>query len=370
VSQPPAQEFVVSRALIDRAENDPASLGRDDLAALLSLEGPLDTRLLHAAAYRVKARKVGTTVYFRGIVEFSNLCVKNCDYCGIRRDNQEVERFQMTVDEIVAAARWAHQGGYGSVVLQSGERSDPDFVAFVEDTLHAIHHATAAELGVTLSLGEQSPETFRRWHAAGAHRYLLRIETSNPTLYRSLHPEDHDWTERRACLDRLREVGYQVGTGVMIGLPGQTAHDLADDLLFFHDRDVDMIGMGPFIPHADTPLGHLAADFDGQAQLELGLRMIAVARLFLRDVNIASTTALQALAPTGREMGLLAGANIIMPNITDPKYRRAYQLYAGKPCLDENGDQCRDCLERRIESIGETIGYGARGDSPRFRKRR
>ncbi len=359
----------MSRALIDRAEHDPASLGRDDLAALLSLTDAIEARLLHAAAYRVKAREVGTTVYFRGIVEFSNLCVKNCDYCGIRRDNEAVERFQMPLDEIVAAARWAHQGGYGSIVLQSGERSDEDFVDFIEAALRAIHEATAGELGVTLSLGEQSPATLRRWHAAGAHRYLLRIETSNRELYRSLHPEDHDWAARRACLDHLREAGYQVGTGVMIGLPGQTAYDLADDILFFRDQDVDMIGMGPFIPHADTPLGHLADGFDGQAQLELGLRMIAVARLFLRDVNIASTTALQALAPTGREMGLLAGANIIMPNITDTRYRRAYQLYNGKPCLDENGDQCRDCLERRIESIGETIGYGARGDSPRFRKR-
>lgn len=363
------EEPDVSRILIDRAEHDPTSLTRDELATLLAITDPLDLRLLHAAAYRVKAAEVGTTVYFRGIVEFSNLCVKNCDYCGIRRDNQAVERYAMSVEEIVAAARWAHAGGYGSMVLQSGERSDEAFVAIVVETLRAIHDATGGELGITLSLGEQSPATLRRWHDAGAHRYLLRIESSNPALYASLHPEDHDWAARRACLDHLRAAGYQVGTGVMIGLPGQSLFDLADDLLFFRDLDLDMIGMGPFIPHADTPLGHLAASFDAEAQLELGLRMIAVARLLLRDVNIASTTALQALAPTGRELGLLAGANIIMPNITDTKYRRAYQLYDGKPCLDENGDQCRDCLERRIAAIGETIGYGARGDSPRFRKR-
>jgi biotin synthase len=173
---------------------------------------------------------------------------------------------------------------------------------------------------------------------------------------------------RRDCLRALRAIGYQLGSGVMIGLPGQTLADLAQDILFFECEGVVMIGMGPFIPHAETPLGANASSFTvrKRRQLLLALRMIAAARLYLRDVNIAATTALQALAPNGRELGLAAGANVIMPNLTAPQYRSSYLLYDGKPCLDESADHCRDCLEKRIASMGERIGYGERGDSPRF----
>jgi biotin synthase len=324
---------------------------------------------LFKKAYRIKVEQVGTQVYFRGIIEFSNQCTKDCFYCGIRRSNRAVTRFSMSEEEIVQGGLWAHAQQYGSIVLQSGERQDSAFVDFVERVVATLKERSQGQLGITLSLGEQSADAYRRWFRAGAHRYLLRIETSNQTLYRQLHPEDHDPSERLRCLAVLRAEGYQVGTGVMIGLPGQSPEDLANDIAFFREQDIDMIGMGPYIVHAQTPLAETVTNYDPARQLELGLRMIALTRIMLKDVNIAATTALQALDPQGRERGLAAGANIIMPNITDIKYRDAYQLYDGKPCLNENAALCKNCLTNRIASLGETIGLGQWGDSPHFSKR-
>jgi biotin synthase len=340
----------------------------NEIIRMLSLTEPSEIENLFKQAYEVKKQNVGTTVYFRGIVEISNICKKNCYYCGIRRDNAKVERFKLEEEEVITSALWAYEQHYGSVVLQSGERDDEEFVCYIENIVHELKKRSEGRLGITLSLGEQTEKTYRRWYAAGAHRYLLRIETSSPELYKKLHPADHDWQKRWDCLRTLKKLGYQTGTGVMIGLPYQTLEDLARDVQFFYDEDIDMIGMGPFIPHAETPLADALPGYDGDKQLELALKMIAVCRILLQDVNIASTTALQALKPDGRELGLLAGANIIMPNITDPKYRGNYQLYNGKPCLDENASLCRNCLERRVSSIGETIGYDQWGDSPHFQK--
>lgn len=344
-------------------------LTRADLIYLLNLEDEDSLRKLYHYAYEIKLRHVGNWAYFRGLIEFSNICRKNCFYCGIRRDNDQVERFEMTREEILSAAKWAYEYDYGSIVLQAGERGDEAFISFVEKTLREIGKLTAGELGITLSLGEQSRDALERWFQSGAHRYLLRIETSNGELYRRLHPADHDFSRRLQTLKDLAEIGYQVGTGVMIGLPYQTTEDLADDILFFKEQDVAMIGMGPYIVHRDTPLGR---EFPGGAQskeeqLTLALKMIAVTRIHLKDVNIASTTALQALDETGRELGLQAGANIIMPNITDVKYRASYQLYDGKPCINENASLCRNCLQTRIASIGEGIAFGQWGDSPHFK---
>lgn len=322
------------------------------------------------SAYRMKEKHVGRVVYFRGIIEFSNQCARDCGYCGIRRSNEKVKRFRIPMEEIVDAVSWAYDHKYGSVVLQSGERRDSDFVDFVETVLKRIRQATDRGLRITLSLGEQSLETYKRWFDAGAERYLLRIETSNAELYRSIHPEDQDFALRRQSLVDLRNVGYQVGTGVMIGLPGQTTEDLVRDICFFRDMDIDMIGMGPYLVHADTPVATNVLHYDTAYQLELGLRMIALTRLFLKDVNIAATTALQALAPDGREQGLLAGANVIMPNLTDTKYRNAYRLYDDKPCLDENAAQCMDCLGQRITGLGETIALGEPGDAPHYVRRK
>ncbi len=342
---------------------------RQDLVRMIACEDPDERKKLYDSAYDIKLNQVGKLVYFRGIIEFSNICTKNCYYCGIRRENTAFNRFSMTKDEILECAQLAHEYHYGSIVLQAGERNDPDFVDFVTDVVHRIKLISNNDLGITLSLGEQTQETYRRWFEAGAHRYLIRIETSNQNLYRSLHPEDHDFDRRLACINILRGIGYQVGTGVMIGLPGQTVEDLADDILFFRNLDVDMIGMGPYIVHHDTPMAVEATDFNPARQLRLGLNMIAATRIALKDVNIAATTALQALDPRGRELGLKAGANIIMPNITHTRYRSSYQLYENKPCLDENAGLCRACLSHRITGIGEEIGYGEWGDSPHFHKR-
>ena len=353
-------------SLLDRAVERPRALTHRELAEVLAWP---DADALFSAAYAVKCREIGKFVSFRGIIEFGNICEKDCYYCGIRKSNGNVHRYRMDADEIVREAEWAHKAGYGSIVLQSGELTGEANVAFVEGVLKRIHAFGGDDFGVTISLGEQSEETYRRWREAGAHRYLLRIETSNKELYAKLHPADHSWERRRDCLRSLRRCGYQVGSGVMAGLPGQTMDDLAADIEFFADEDIDMIGMGPYIPHTDTPLGK-GAKWSAEirkVRLELALRMIAATRLYLHNVNIASTTALQALDPEGREKGLLAGANVIMPNVTETRYRADYRLYDGKPCLNENSSLCRGCLERRIATIGETILWNKRGDSPHCR---
>jgi len=341
---------------------------KKEMIDTLASDDPQMIEEVFRRAYQVKLENVGRKVYYRGIIEFSNICTKDCFYCGIRRSNQAMDRFSMSEEEIVQTALFADQAGYGSLVLQSGERSDATFVDLVERLVRAIKEKTDNRLGITLSLGEQTEETFKRWFAAGAHRYLLRIETSNPGLYQKLHPSDHSYQTRLNCLTFLRNIGYQVGTGVMIGLPHQTLADLAGDILFFEKHDIDMIGMGPYIVHQNTPLAQ-DAEYDPQKNLMLGLKMIALTRLHLKDVNIAATTALQALDAQGRELGLQAGANIIMPNITPTQYRDRYQLYDNKPCLDENAAQCRCCLAGRIGSIGEEVGYNEWGDSPHFFKK-
>lgn len=341
------------------------ALDADELERLLRLaDGSDGESALFEAAYRVKCGVVGRRVSIRGLVEAGNVCAKDCHYCGIRRSNASVARYSLGADEIVRLAELAKGFGYSSIVIQSGELESDAHTEFIEDVLRRI---APLGLGVTLSLGEQTADVYRRWREAGAARYLLRIETANPGLYARLHPHDHSWMRRRQCLDDLKALGYQLGTGVMCGLPGQTARDLAQDIVFYGEVDADMIGMGPWIPHADAPLGRDVA-FDPQAALHLGLRMIAATRLYLHDINIAAATALQALADDGRERGILAGANVIMPNITDTKYRRAYQLYDGKPCLGENASLCRACLDRRLEAIGEKILYNERGDSKHYLK--
>lgn len=356
-----------TKEILERGEARSEALTEDDLAHLVSLEtGSDDEKALFSAAYRVKCRIIGKRVSIRGLIESGNICAKDCLYCGIRRSNANVERYSLTEDEIVALARQAKEFGYASIVIQSGEIESEGHTAFIENVLRRI---SPLELGVTLSLGEQTEEAYLRWKEAGALRYLLRIETSNPELYAKLHPADHKWERRRDCLLALGRCGYQVGTGVMIGLPGQTAHDLARDIAFFREIGAHMIGMGPWIPHRDAPLGHEPPLELRSAPLEtlsLGLRMIAATRLYLHDANIAAATALQALAEDGREKGILAGANVIMPNMTDTKYRRAYQLYDGKPCLGENAELCRHCLDRRLDAIGEKILYNERGDSLRY----
>jgi biotin synthase len=347
------------------------TLKKADIISLLSA-GEETTGAICQKAAEVKKAFVGNKVFFRGLIEYSNYCVKNCFYCGIRSGNGRYARYEMTDDEVIQAARYAWENRFASIVLQSGERKDEPFISKIEQLISDIQAMARNELHITLSLGEQKPETYRRWFRAGAHRYLLRIEVSNPELYRKLHPEDkhHSHQSRLDALKALRECGYQVGTGVMIGLPFQTISDLADDLIFFRDLDIDMVGMGPYIEHRDTPLYQYRKELRSlKERFQLSLKMIALLRILMKDINIAATTALQAIDPVGREQALKAGANVIMPNLTPVKYRQDYLLYEGKPCLNEDAEACIGCLETRIQMAGDTIAYGEWGDSRHFEKR-
>lgn len=347
-----------------------ATLTTDELEFLLRLDDPAARGALYAAAYELKCREVGKGVYLRGLIETSNLCTRNCLYCGIRKGNLNVRRYELELDEIVSGAKLAAGFGYGAAVLQGGERSDARFVDFVTEAVRRISELPGAP-ALTLSFGEQTLETYRKWREAGAVRYLLRIETTDPGLYAALHPEG-TLEGRKAALVRLREAGFQVGTGVMIGLPGQDAAMLARDVEFFRAIDADMIGMGPWIPHHETPLGiaHPGTRADDLRRLELGLKMIAVTRLQLKDVNIAATTALQSISPAdGRERGIRAGANVIMPNVGGLEHRRDYTLYDGKAGMDENAEATRRKLDESLAKIGEFVRYGVSGTPLHYLKR-
>ena len=329
--------------------------------------------ILFQRSKEVKEETVGKKVYFRGLVEFSNVCSKDCLYCGIRKSNHNIVRYEASDEEILNACKFAWDNRFGSVVLQSGEISSSSFVKRVDGLLKKIKQFSNNELGITLSCGEQNKETYRRWFESGAHRYLLRIESSNRELYYKIHPENdkHSFEKRIEALGFLKETGYQVGTGVMVGLPFQTYEDLAEDLLFFKKIDIDMCGMGPYIEHEGTPLYHYKKLLKTKLErFDLTLNMIAVLRLLMPDINIAAATALQAIDPAGREKALAVGANVIMPNLTPCDYRKEYQLYEDKPCLDEDAELCRNCLEARVELAGCEIGYGEWGDSKHFIKRK
>lgn len=357
------------KSFFDILQNNEFS--NDELVKLLSAESEERQQLFHRAQL-VKLQTVGNKVYFRGLIEFSNKCGKDCLYCGIRKSNNKVVRYELSDQDILEACRFAWLNRFGSVVLQSGEISSPSFVKRIDLLLQKIKELSNGELGITLSCGEQSIETYQQWHQSGAHRYLLRIESSNPVLYRKIHPDNdiHSYDRRIQAIRDLKACGYQVGTGVMIGLPFQTLHDLANDLLFFKAIDVDMVGMGPYIEHEDTPLYEFRKLIKTkQERFDLALKMVATLRLLMPDINIAAATALQAIDPAGREKALTIGANILMPNLTPCDYRREYQLYEDKPCLDEDAELCRSCLEARIELSGCEIGYDEWGDSKHYKKR-
>jgi biotin synthase len=345
--------------------------GRTEIITLLESEGE-DRQLLFKKAAEVKSQEIGNRVHFRGLVEFSNICGKDCYYCGIRKSNREVHRYNLSDGQILDAARFAHENRYGSFVMQAGEIESPLFTARIENLLREIRKLSEGKLGITLSLGEQKEEVYQRWFEAGAHRYLLRIETSSPDLYRKIHPSDshHTFERRLTCLKSLQRTGYQTGTGVMIGLPFQTTGDLADDLLFMKQFDVDMVGMGPYIEHQHTPLYQYRSELLPIGErFDLALKMIAILRILMKDINIAAATALQAIDPMGREKAIRVGANIIMPNITPGKFRNDYALYENKPCVDEEPDDCLNCLDVRIGLADGEIGYGEWGDSRHYYER-
>ncbi|MCX8166544.1 MAG: [FeFe] hydrogenase H-cluster radical SAM maturase HydE [Candidatus Micrarchaeota archaeon] len=350
----------------------------DSIKKLLELNNTQEIEFLKNKTTEITQKFVGNKVYFRGIIEFSNVCEKNCYYCGIRKDNKKIKRYLMDEKKIIDCALFAAKNGYGSIVLQSGELTSKNFIDYVIKLVANIKKLTKKYqkngLGITLSIGEQSKKVYQELYDAGAHRYLLRIETSNKNLYRKLHPDDekHSFEKRLNCLKHLKEIGYQLGTGVMIGLPGQTIEDLVNDVIFYKNIDADMIGMGPYVIHTETPLRWYEKTWQKNRStiFNLSLKMIAVTRLLLKDVNIAATTALQTFHPYGRELGILFGANVIMPIITPLEFRKHYMLYENKPCIDEDATKCNACLLSRIKKINKDIGLFEYGDSQHFKNKK
>ena len=343
----------------------------DDIITLLKSDDE-DASLLYRKAAGIKEKYVGNKVFLRGLIEYSNICGKNCLYCGIRRDNHKTMHYALTNEEVIEAALTAYRMRFGSIAIQAGENSGKAFTDNIESLILTIRKLTNKELGITLSLGEQSPEVYRRWFDAGAHRYLLRIEASSIDLYRKVHPDDemHDYNRRLECLKMIQETGYQTGTGVMIGLPYQTVSHLADDIIFMRDFDVDMCGMGPFIEHSDTPLGNNGTNnLFLRERFGLTLRMIAIIRIIMKDINIVASTAMQTIDIFGREKAINCGANVIMPNITPNRYRPGYRIYEGKPVFSEIDDNNVSGLNLQMMP-GTVVGLGAWGDAEHFHRRK
>ena len=347
-------------------------LEKEDILQLLAAEGEEYEQLLQKAL-AVKLSVLDNKVHLRGLIELSNICRKSCLYCGVRSGNDRVERYSLTDDEVLECARLAHQLGYGSVAIQSGERNDCEFTDRITRLVTQIKQIDGGSLGITLSLGEQSDEVYRQWFEAGAHRYLLRIESSTEELYYKIHPHDerHDFHKRMECIDTLLRLGYQTGTGVMVGLPFQTLDHLADDLLFFRNKDVAMVGMGPYIPHPDTPLYPFANQIPApEERMRLTLKMIAILRLMMPEINMVAATANETVDPMGREKAIQAGANVIMPNLTPNAYREDYLIYPDKACVNDKPEQCRSCLDLRMKAIRHEVLYNAWGDSVAFTKKK
>lgn len=309
---------------------------------------------LFKAADEVRQKYLGDYVHLRGLIEFTNICKRNCLYCGLRRDNKNIERYRLTKEEILDFAEKAVGYGYRTIVLQGGE--DDYFTK--ERMTEIIKEIKALGVALTLSLGEKTYEEYKAFKEAGADRYLIRIETTDKKLYEDMDP-NMSFEERLECLKNLRDLGYEVGSGILVGLPNQTLESIAKDILFFKEINADMIGIGPFIPNEDTPL----KDAKG-GDLTLALKVMALTRLILPDINIPATTAMESLTPNGRIIALQSGANVVMPNVTEGDYRKLYALYPGKICTGDTPAHCRGCITGKVTGIGRIIsdGYGFRGN--------
>lgn len=324
-------------------ERDGANFGKD--GGETAGEGDA---LLFAAADRVRRGIYKDTVYIRGLIEFTNYCRNNCYYCGIRRDNRNAERYRLSKEDILSCCEEGYGLGFRTFVLQGGE--DPYYTdALICDIVSEIR-SRFADCAITLSIGEKSRESYKAFFDAGANRYLLRHETADEAHYRMLHPDSMSLANRKRCLFDLKEIGYHVGSGFMVGSPYQTTENLIADLRFLQDLQPDMIGIGPYITHEDTPF----ASFEN-GSLSLTLRLISILRLMFPYALIPSTTALGTIDKKGRELGLQAGANVVMPNLSPVRVRKLYALYENKICTGEEAAQCVGCLERRVESAGYRI---------------
>lgn len=329
-------------------------LDDEGLRLLLTTMTKEDEDYLYACAREVRHAVYGHDIYMRGLIEFSSICKNDCYYCGLRRSNKNAERYRLTKEQILSCTDTGYELGFRTFVLQSGE--DPyytdnkicDIVASIKE-----RHPDCA---ITLSIGEKSFESYQAYYNAGANRYLLRHETSNPDHYRHLHPEELTIDNRKRCLKDLKEIGYQVGCGIMVNSPGQTVDHIIEDLHYMQEFQPHMVGIGPFIPHKDTPFKD-----EKKGTLIDTLHLLAIIRLMIPEVLLPATTALGTIDPRGRELGVLVGANVIMPNLSPKDVRTKYMLYDGKICTGEEAAECRFCMERRMEAIGYHV-VESRGD--------
>ena len=335
-------------------------LSREEYAALIRERTPETAARLAKAADALRREIYDDEVFTRGLIEISSICRNDCLYCGIRRSNTRAERYRLLPDQILACADEGHELGFRTFVLQGGE--DPFFTDEVLGGIVAEIKRRHPDCAVTLSMGERSRESYQALYDAGADRYLLRHETADPIHYARLHPPEMSFENRMRCLEDLRDIGYQVGCGFMVGSPFQTPETLAADLAFIENFRPDMCGIGPFVPHHDTPFRNEPA-----GTLELTLFLLSVIRLIHPPVLLPATTALGTIHPLGREMGIRAGANVVMPNLSPVEVRTKYMLYDNKICTGEESAQCRSCLENRMGSIGYRVTVD-RGDVRSWRQ--
>lgn len=345
------QKLMEERNLTNEELNQLLTALTDDTNSEKSVE----QEYLFAAARKVREEYYGKDVYVRGLIEFSNICKNDCYYCGLRKSNKKVERYRLTPEEILCCAKEGYQLGLRTFVLQSGEDS-----WYTKERMAQIVRNIKEEFpecAITLSVGERECEEYQCWREAGADRYLLRHETAVDEHYQKLHPESLSLAHRKKCLLDLRELGYQVGAGMMIGSPGQTIKCLVEDIRFLQNLKPHMIGMGPFLPHEHTPFGN-----EPNGSYELSLVMLAITRLLFPKVLLPATTALGTIVSNGREQGLLAGANVLMPNLSPIKVREKYELYNNKAHAGRESAQCMDEIGKMVEAIGYRVVID-RGDS-------
>lgn len=346
----------MTKRLIDKLEKY-NQLNKDEYVSLIENRSPEITEYLFEKARNIRELHYGKKVFIRGLIEFTNYCKNDCYYCGIRRSNKNASRYRLTKEQILDCCKEGYQLGFRTFVLQGGEDNyynDQILVDIIKDIKNLY-----PDCALTLSIGERSYESYKALYDAGADRYLLRHETANPIHYKSLHPPSLSLESRIQCLNHLKEIGYQVGSGFMVGSPGQTSEDLAEDLLFLQDFRPHMVGIGPFVPHHDTPF---SAEPGGTA--ELTLYILALIRLMLPTVLLPATTALGTIDPVGREKAILAGANVVMPNLSPLEVRNKYLLYDNKISTGDEAAECTNSIKEKIELIGYQVVID-RGDFKR-----
>jgi biotin synthase len=340
-------------ALVDKLYQE-QELSRQELKALIDNRDQQVADHLFTKAREVRHNIYGRDIFIRGLVEFTNYCKNDCYYCGIRKSNLKADRYRLTPAQILECCAQGYELGFRTFVLQGGE--DPHYTDDLMTQIVTDVRRTFPDCAITLSLGERQKSSYQRFYDAGADRYLLRHETRNEDHYASLHPASMSLRERLKCLEDLRDIGYQVGCGFMVGSPGQTTDYLVDDLMFIKEFQPHMVGIGPFIPHHDTPLAGQPA-----GTLELTVFLLGVIRLLEPRVLLPATTALGTISPNGRELGVMAGANVVMPNLSPVKVRKKYLLYDNKICTGDEAAECRFCIQRRMANIGYRIAV-SRGD--------